>query len=240
MDTWMGNSSDPITLHKYLYAGNDPVNKIDPTGKFSMGEFSAAQSVSGFINSLGAAVIYSSQLNSFTYMVDEEAIVETQRQRTTLDIAIAKAKAKTCVLGREQCKLPIPAVFFGNNMWEASAHYRDAQVLRNLPAVLSRSNGHQGSRQWYRGLGFPECIGRGISQQCDEYPFYSTEQGGPQNYPTGVSLRLINGIHNGAAGVLLESMFTTCGVRASDSVKKWFVAVPIPSGQSGFSCSTTF
>jgi len=32
MDTWMGRNHDPITLHKYLYAGVDPVNFIDPSG----------------------------------------------------------------------------------------------------------------------------------------------------------------------------------------------------------------
>ncbi len=38
MDSWMGNNSDPQSLHKYLYAETDPVNNIDPTGKFSLGE----------------------------------------------------------------------------------------------------------------------------------------------------------------------------------------------------------
>jgi RHS repeat-associated protein len=28
-----GKAIDPKTLHKYLYAGGDPINKIDPTGK---------------------------------------------------------------------------------------------------------------------------------------------------------------------------------------------------------------
>jgi RHS repeat-associated protein len=30
-----GNALDPRTLHKYLYAGGDPVNRLDPTGRFS-------------------------------------------------------------------------------------------------------------------------------------------------------------------------------------------------------------
>jgi len=34
MDTWMGRDYDPVTLGKYLYAANDPVIYIDPTGKF--------------------------------------------------------------------------------------------------------------------------------------------------------------------------------------------------------------
>jgi RHS repeat-associated protein len=31
-----GDPFDPKTLHKYLYAGGDPVNAIDPTGKVAM------------------------------------------------------------------------------------------------------------------------------------------------------------------------------------------------------------
>ena len=47
MDTWMGRSQDPITLHKYLYANADPISYIDPTGNFSLGSFSTANSIRG-------------------------------------------------------------------------------------------------------------------------------------------------------------------------------------------------
>lgn len=33
-DTYSGDMSDPLTLNKYLYTNNDPVNYIDPTGHF--------------------------------------------------------------------------------------------------------------------------------------------------------------------------------------------------------------
>jgi RHS repeat-associated protein len=32
MDSFEGEQSDPASLHKYLYAGDDPVNNIDPSG----------------------------------------------------------------------------------------------------------------------------------------------------------------------------------------------------------------
>ncbi len=32
-DPEAGNSFNPATLHKYLYAGGDPVNRLDPTGR---------------------------------------------------------------------------------------------------------------------------------------------------------------------------------------------------------------
>jgi RHS repeat-associated protein len=34
MDTFDGVHNDPHTLHKYLYAGTNPTNKIDPSGRF--------------------------------------------------------------------------------------------------------------------------------------------------------------------------------------------------------------
>jgi len=36
VDPYSGNYSDPQSLHKYLYAHGDPVNRIDPTGKFGI------------------------------------------------------------------------------------------------------------------------------------------------------------------------------------------------------------
>jgi hypothetical protein len=39
MDTWQGRMGEPVSLHKYLYAANDPVLYIDPTGHMvSLGE----------------------------------------------------------------------------------------------------------------------------------------------------------------------------------------------------------
>jgi RHS repeat-associated protein len=32
MDTFEGNRNDPLSLHKYLYAADDPVNGVDPSG----------------------------------------------------------------------------------------------------------------------------------------------------------------------------------------------------------------
>jgi RHS repeat-associated protein len=34
-----GNMTDPKTLHKYLYAGGDPVNAMDPTGRIELMEY---------------------------------------------------------------------------------------------------------------------------------------------------------------------------------------------------------
>jgi hypothetical protein len=41
MDTFEGNSEDPLSLHKYLYCHDDPISRIDPSGHKS--SFSAAE-----------------------------------------------------------------------------------------------------------------------------------------------------------------------------------------------------
>ena len=47
MDEYEGDSFDALSLHKYLYAGADPVNKLDPSGRFfgSIAEFAAANNL---------------------------------------------------------------------------------------------------------------------------------------------------------------------------------------------------
>jgi RHS repeat-associated protein len=45
-DTWSGQSQRPITLHKYLYAGNDPVLMVDPSGNaFTIGGFTVSNNM---------------------------------------------------------------------------------------------------------------------------------------------------------------------------------------------------
>ncbi|HTS04333.1 MAG TPA: RHS repeat-associated core domain-containing protein [Candidatus Eisenbacteria bacterium] len=59
MDSVDGNSSEPASLHKYLYTGNDPVNRSDPSGHdFDIGSTltSAYISVSLTIGSYPTAV----------------------------------------------------------------------------------------------------------------------------------------------------------------------------------------
>jgi len=48
MDTFQGAASDPITLHKYLYASADPVNNIDPSGNFSLVSFATRAGISAW------------------------------------------------------------------------------------------------------------------------------------------------------------------------------------------------
>ena len=51
-DTYEGRISEPITLHKYLYANANPVNYKDPTGFFSVAEAHAAASIGNILNEI--------------------------------------------------------------------------------------------------------------------------------------------------------------------------------------------
>lgn len=54
MDSYEGSSYDPATLHKYLYVGADPVNKVDPTGHSSIAEELVTLDVNSILSSMSA------------------------------------------------------------------------------------------------------------------------------------------------------------------------------------------
>jgi hypothetical protein len=55
-DSFEGDTSDPITFHKYLYANADPVNHTDPTGQFSLLGLSLTAGISGTLAGLTTAI----------------------------------------------------------------------------------------------------------------------------------------------------------------------------------------
>ncbi len=61
MDPWPGRPYDPRSLHKYLYAGADPLNTIDPTGRF----FSSADVVSALSSLQTLAAVALPQVAAF-------------------------------------------------------------------------------------------------------------------------------------------------------------------------------
>ena len=44
-DTYAGRLSDPMSLHKYMYANSNPVKYCDPSGHFSALEFAVAGAI---------------------------------------------------------------------------------------------------------------------------------------------------------------------------------------------------
>jgi RHS repeat-associated protein len=64
-DTYMGNSADPVSLHKYLYANANPVTYTDPTGHFGMTDAVMASNVQATLQNIQIES-YSTILNVVT------------------------------------------------------------------------------------------------------------------------------------------------------------------------------
>ena len=57
LDTFAGLSTDPQSLHKYAYCNNDPVDRVDPSGQFSLGGLCMAAGIGAILGSIGGAAL---------------------------------------------------------------------------------------------------------------------------------------------------------------------------------------
>jgi RHS repeat-associated protein len=57
MDSYQGTGSDPQSLHKYVYAGSEPVNGIDPSGKATLGEVMQSVAIIATVTTFSNAAI---------------------------------------------------------------------------------------------------------------------------------------------------------------------------------------
>ena len=85
-DTYMGNSSDPVTLHKYLYANANPVSYIDPTGNFSIGGMMGAVNVMNIL-SRSAQASYSYFGGFVSQFGDKSSSIVDDRRKVYLDFS---------------------------------------------------------------------------------------------------------------------------------------------------------
>lgn len=81
----------------------------------------------------------------------------------------------------------------------------------------------------------PRPLGQdGQPQQCDEYPFYSSRQGGPlaDGSLRPHQLQLVNAAQNRKEGGLLKGFYNVCGMTTVPAVpvKRQYLVVPMPNG----------
>jgi len=57
LDTYEGNSQDPITLHKYLYAHASPVMGVDPSGNWTLMELGIAAGIGATVNVIATVAL---------------------------------------------------------------------------------------------------------------------------------------------------------------------------------------
>ncbi|MEJ2754521.1 MAG: RHS repeat-associated core domain-containing protein [Gammaproteobacteria bacterium] len=200
MDTWMGNNYDPVTLHKYLYANVDPVNYVDPTGKFGVGSFSFSS---------GISLTFS--LARFTARAGSpigRAIKATAAFGATG--ALLKSEVKKCYTSKgKRCLLPNIVVIGSSKHPESQNHIQDAITGNGsngapIPALVTYKKSANKDRSWIRQT--RECknkTGKGTGLDCDEFPFATSVNGGLKGYRRNmVSLRPISSCDNQCAGRL--------------------------------------
>ena len=114
-----------------------------------------------------------------------------------------------------------PIFLSGRDVAEATDH--DIEALSINPAWAALNYETRVRTKWYDND--QRCTGKAVSQQCDEYPFNATAQGGQFATPP-VSLKPINGRQNEAQGSYYSAFLTACNVRARP--EQDFPAIPVP------------
>lgn len=105
------------------------------------------------------------------------------------------------------------AIFMpGSNILGAAKHKHRAIVQHPEWIQLTRGYRPESKERWYANEA--ECVGSSPATPCDEYPYRSTQQGGPA-VPFGkarASLRIIDRSSNSAEGAFLSSFWARCNV----------------------------
>lgn len=133
----------------------------------------------------------------------------------------ANLVARQCIAlsMEDECKESIPIFAPGDDVREAAQHDLDAIVGNPAWAALTYAASNRPAPDNWK-YAYPPCDGSYAPLQCDEYPFLSSQQGGP-----GASLRLIDAYDNSREGSLLSLFYGLCGLSEGDP----FLVIPIPT-----------
>lgn len=99
---------------------------------------------------------------------------------------------------------------------QAKQGFNNGLGISNLTYASSTMKMAAGAnRSWYNlkeyaNSGCGDVDSRPANTACDEYPFFSTHQGGPQFYPDGVSLRLVDAKQNRDQGITVGAFYRSC------------------------------
>ncbi len=142
----MGHNSDPQSLHKYLYAGADPVNNIDPSGEsfVSIGGQLATIGALGYLTTLSNPAMQFGQSLAAGWDA-ESGPSATQAgwlvlsaamslNNTMFKLITAKAKSrdkgKAAVIGESMARVKAYATAIGAEYWDIPDGFVNEQANR--------------------------------------------------------------------------------------------------------------
>jgi RHS repeat-associated protein len=127
-DSYEGKQNQPLTLHKYVYVHDNPINLVDPTGWFSIAEINAVNSIRGTLTE-----IYSNMLSDFIHSVPEaEGIASVFDFANNAQAIITVAPAMVGAIWTSTSKLS--AVQNAFNHWKK--HRADFPQLSNAKSFV--------------------------------------------------------------------------------------------------------
>lgn len=157
------------------------------------------------------------ELNPQVQTDREAKIVIKQCQRLTIRAALPTARCTdTPIFASGDLDVP-----------QATKHDLEALLYRPGWVRLNYEKPGESGREWYRS--YPVCAESSSTLHCDEFPFFSTQQGGGSAKPRP-SLKLIDGAQNRRQGAKLGRFYAACGVNVG--VGKPFLNVPMPPGSN--------
>jgi len=231
MDSWEGTQTDPLSLHKYLYAADDPVNMVDPSGQSAITmDVLIASSLSmnlratwernrapiykgAILAAITVAGIYAASAVTEAIQI-EEAEMTLAGAGTSVRNEIAKAAQmlRTRVGNIRIPKIvPIPASVIPNVAQNvAVGQLTTPGPLQRAPIVRTVVNRYNATK----GRG---SAGAGMS--WDEYPFASTYQGG-----SPAVVRPVPAQENWVQGGIIAAAYAIEKINVGD----WFTVVITP------------
>ncbi len=218
-----------------LQAGNLPVPELDGFGEVFDPPLSVPSDPNPATPPFRAGDVYQPAVRTIELSI-------TGRRLTS---AVALTAAEVSVAARECYRRVVPqfssdpagvcsrsAIFFpGSDTPEATKHDADAITAHPYWVQLSRGRGPGWTPVWYNASDPCKPL-RPTGKHCDEFPFRSTQQGGPGTATQPrADLRLIEGIgDNMLQGTRLGTFYSQCAPSTGDQ----FLVVPLIAPPAAF------
>ena len=93
-DPVYGGYTEPLTLHQYLYCLNDPVNRVDLSGEFSVADQNATHGIGNMVNYASGAYDAAGMVKDYATMVINGASLSNIFVSMAIDVAMDKAGGK--------------------------------------------------------------------------------------------------------------------------------------------------